>query len=306
MVERHWDRIDCEFLLNEGGTAMLRDGRVVLYGFETAEKVYNDFRLWIPGPSGHSSVPGPKNAIYDAARLLERIESFRMPIRMNETTRASLLGLAEAPEYREAASLLRAAAAGDRAAAEELARNPRFNAQLRSTFVPTMVKGGIRENVLPPDVEINFNARLLPGDSIDVLLRALMSHVGIEKYEVVEGDAAAIEAWKRQKKTVDAAIFLVDRGVDAPVSSTDTEMYRALARTARRLSPGAAVLPRMTTGATDSRFFRARGVQCYGLCPAPTGEEEEKTPHDHNERVRVESVKFGVRFVLEAILDVCR
>ena len=306
MVERHWDRIACEFVLNEGGTAMLRDGRVVLYGFETAEKVYNDFRLWIPGMRGHSSVPGPRNAIYDAARLLEKIESFRTPIRLNETTRASLAGLAASPQYHESAVILRRAAAGDRAAAEALAVNPRFNAQLRSTFVPTMVKGGIRENILPPDVEINFNARLLPGDSIDGLIRALMSHVGIERYELVEGDEAAVEAWKKQKKPVDAAVFLVDRGVDSPASSTDTEMYRALARTARKLSPGAAVVPRMTTGATDSRFFRAKGVQCYGLSPAPTGEEEEKTPHDHNERVRVESVRFGVQFVLEAVLDVAK
>ena len=62
----------------------------------------------------------------------------------------------------------------------------------------------------------------------------------------------------------------------------------------------------MTTGATDSRFFRLKGVQCYGINPCPTGDAEEKTPHDHNERVRVESVRFGVRFVLDAVLDVSR
>ena len=306
MVDRHWDKVACEFVLNEGGSAALRDGKVALYGFETAEKVYHDFRLWIPGQSGHSSVPVPKNAIYDAARLLGRLEGFKTPVRLNETTRASLAGLAGAPEYRGAADLMRRAAAGDAAAQEELSRNPRFNAQLRSTFVPTMVRGGIRENVLPPDVEVNLNARLLPGDSIDALIKALMAHLGIAKYEVVEGDEAAVAAWKRGRKAVDAAVFLVDRGVDAPASSMETEMYRALVRTARKHSPAATVVPRMTTGATDSRFFRLKGVQCYGINPCPTGDAEEKTPHDHNERVRVESVRFGVRFVLDAVLDVSR
>ena len=176
----------------------------------------------------------------------------------------------------------------------------------RSTFVPTLIRGGIRENVLPPDVEVNVNARLLPGDSVDALIKALMAHLGIAKYEVVEGDEEAVAAWKREKKAVDAAVFLVDRGVDAPASSMDTEMYRALVRTARKHSPAATVVPRMTTGATDSRFFRLKGVQCYGINPCPTGDAEEKTPHDHNERVRVESVRFGVRFVLDAVLDVSR
>src|SRR6185295_11434890 len=122
------------------------------------------------------------------------------------------------------------------------------NAQLRSTFVPTIVKGGIRENVLPPDVEINFNARLLPGDRIDDLIRGLLAHAGIEKYEVVEGDDAAMAKWKRERKPSDFGVFLVDRGVDAPASSLDTEMYRALVATARRVSPRALILPRMSTG----------------------------------------------------------
>lgn len=306
MVEKHWDRIDCEFVLNEGGTAMLRDGKVALFGFETAEKVYNDFRLYVRGESGHSSVPGPKNAIYDAARLLARLETFRTPVRLTPTTSATLLGLAGAPEYAASAAIMKRAAAGDPAAAQELCENPRFNAQLRSTFVPTLVKGGIRENVLPPDVEINFNARLLPGDSIDQLVKSLMAHLGISAYEVVEGDAAAVESWKKSKRTVDTAVFLVDRGLDAPASSADTAMFRALARAGRKLSPQATVIPRMSTGATDSRFFRARGVESYGISPCPTGEGEDRTPHDHNERVRVESVGFGVRFVLETLLELAK
>ena len=74
MLEKHWDKIDCEFILSEGGSAMLAEGEVLQYGFETAEKVYNDFRLFIPGESGHSSIPVPQNAIYEAARILAKIE----------------------------------------------------------------------------------------------------------------------------------------------------------------------------------------------------------------------------------------
>jgi acetylornithine deacetylase/succinyl-diaminopimelate desuccinylase-like protein len=307
MAEKHWDKVACEFVVSEGGSSLIGDGGIVQYGFETAEKIYNDFRVYVPGESGHSSVPVQRNAVYDAARLLAKFETYQTPVRLIETTRASLEGLASAPrgvvwgqEY------LQKAAQGDADAAARLCQNPRFNAQLRSTFVPTMIRGGIRENVLPPDVEINFNARLLPGDKIDDLIRALMAHAGLPKYQVVEGGEAEIEKWKRERKGPDVAVFLVDRGVDAPPSSLDTDFYRALVVTARRISPAAVVIPRMSTGATDLRFFRLKGVQCYGISPCPVGEAEESTPHHHNERVRVDSVKMGLRFVRDLALEIGR
>jgi acetylornithine deacetylase/succinyl-diaminopimelate desuccinylase-like protein len=307
MVEKHWDRIDCEFVLSEGGSALLGETDVIQYGFETAEKIYNDFRLFIPGESGHSSVPLQRNAIYDAARILAKLETYQTPVRLLETTKVSLQGLADAPPGTVwGQAHMSKAAAGDLEAAARLAQNPRFNAQLRSTFVPTIVRGGIRENVLPPHVEINFNARLLPGDRLDDLIRALLAHAGIAKYEVVEGDEAAVEKWKRERKSSDVGVFILDRGVDAPPSSLDTEMYRVLTGTARKLSPGAVVIPRMSTGATDLRFFRMKGVQCYGVSPCPVGEIEEATPHHHNERVRVDSVKRGLKFMLEAVTEACR
>ncbi len=306
MVEKHWDKIACEFVLSEGGRAVLRDGKVVEYGIETAEKIYNDFRLWVRGRSGHSSVPTAPNAIYTLGRMLEKLERFRTPVRLTETAAAGLAALADLPANAEWRDAMKKAAAGDPAAAEKLCEAPRFNALLRSTFVPTIVQGGIRQNVLPPEAEVNFNVRLLPGDRIDDLIRALMGHLGIQKYEVVEGDAAAIDRWKREGKDVDAAVFLVDRGVDAPASSLQTEMYRTLGAVARKFSPGAVVAPRLSPGATDLRFFRLKGVQAYGIGSCPTGPEEENTLHDHNERVRVESVKTGVRFVLEAVLEAAR
>jgi acetylornithine deacetylase/succinyl-diaminopimelate desuccinylase-like protein len=306
MVERHWDKIACEYVLNEGGRALLRDGRVVQYGFQTAEKIYNDFRVWIRGESGHSSVPLPDNAIYDAARLLAKVEGFRTPVRVTDTVAAMLAGLAESPAHAEWAATMKKAAAGDLPAALRLCENPRFNAQLRSTFVPTVVRGGFRENVLPPDVEVTFNARLLPGDGIDALIRALLAHAGLEGVEIVDADPEAAEAWKRDHPRAKAAVFVTDRGVDAPASPLGTDLHRALEAAARKLSPGAIVVPQMATGATDSRFFRQKGVACYGISPCPVGEEEEATPHHHDERVREESVGFGVRFVWETLLEVGR
>lgn len=306
MVERHPDVIDCEFALNEGGRAVLRGDAVVQYGIQTAEKVYHDIRLFVRGPSGHSSVPLPDNAIVRLGRMLEKLDRFRLPARVLDTVAAQLRGLANTPEMAPWRDALKRAAAGDPASVEDLCREPRFNALLRSTVVPTIVRGGIRENVLPPDAEVNLNARLLPGDRIDDVLRRLMEHLEVARWARVEGGPEAVERWKRENREADVAIYLQERGVDAPASPLDTEMYRTLESVARRLSPGALVVPQLTTGATDARFLRLKGVPCYGINPCPTGQDEEGTLHGHNERVRLTSVAFGVRFVKEVLLEIAR
>lgn len=306
MVERHWDKIACEYALSEGGRSSLEDGKVVEVGIQTAEKVYNDFRLWVRGRSGHSSVPLKENAIFALGRMLARLDGFQPPLRLTETAAASLAARAELPKYAGWREEMKRAAAGEPAAAEKLCGEPRFNALLRSTFVPTIVQGGIRANVLPSEAEVNFNARLLPGERIDDLVQSLLERLGMPQGEIVEGDAAAIERWKRERKDVPAAVFLVERGVDAPASPLGTEMYRALAETARRLAPGAVVAPQLQTGATDLRFLRLKGVHAYGLGPCPTGDAEEGTVHGPNERVRVESVRFGARLVRDAVLEAAR
>ena len=88
--------------------------------------------------------------------------------------------------------------------------------------------------------------------------------------------------------------------------STATVRANRKVRTAKKLSPRAIVIPRMSTGATDLRFFRMKGVQGYGVSPCPVGEVEEATPHHHNERVRLDSIERGLRFMLEAVQDAGR
>jgi acetylornithine deacetylase/succinyl-diaminopimelate desuccinylase-like protein len=306
MVERHWDRIACEVALSEGGRSVLRNGAVVQKGITVAEKVYCDFRVWFRGRSGHSSVPQDGNAVLVAAKALSRFESFRTPVRVLPAVAAQFRGVAELPAYALFRDGMTRAAEGDLAAAESLCRDPRLNAQLRTTVVPTIIRGGIRENVLPPDVEVNFNARLLPGDRLDDVVRDLMKHLGIERYDVVEGREDAVEAWKRKGRDVDAAVFLVERGVDAPATPHDTDAFRGLEAVTRRLSPGVRVVPQLATGATDLRFLRAKGVLGYGISPCPTGEEEEGTVHGHDERVREESVGYGLRWAWETVLELAR
>src|SRR5213593_1079334 len=84
MVEQHWDKIECEFALNEGGSIYARDGRVRYVGVATTEKVPRGIRLVARGSSGHGSVPRPDNAITHLAAAVAKLGTFQMPMRLNE------------------------------------------------------------------------------------------------------------------------------------------------------------------------------------------------------------------------------
>ncbi|HYE99202.1 MAG TPA: M20/M25/M40 family metallo-hydrolase [Planctomycetota bacterium] len=302
MVEKHWDKIACELVISEGGRTALRGDRIAQVELMTAEKVYVDLKVWVRGVAGHSSVPIPLNAVYGLSKILAALETHKTPVRVMPAVAAYMAGLSDLPVYAALRGLLKKTSEGDLEAAEQLCTDPRWNAMLRTTVVPTMLRSGIRENVLPADAEANLNVRMLPGDDLEKLVASLMKHAGVERYELLRGTAATFEAWKKQPSGPPVAVFVADHSVDAPATPHDTEAYRRMEKVARALAPGAVVVPRLATGATDLRFLRMKGVHGFGISPCPTGEDEERTVHGHDERVRVDSVKFGVRFVHDLVL----
>jgi acetylornithine deacetylase/succinyl-diaminopimelate desuccinylase-like protein len=81
-------------------------------------------------------------------------------------------------------------------------------------------------------------------------------------------------------------------------------MFRAIADAARELDPAIAVVPYMSTGATDSARLRQWGMQAFGVLPFPMDQGDEDRMHGHDERVPVESLLFGTRLIHGAVLRV--
>src|SRR5581483_11287195 len=157
MAREKWDEVaPAGAALNEGGRCtMMPDGKVYLLGIQTAEKIYNDVVLRVKGQSGHSSVPRPGNAIARMARVITKLDAWRPALRVTKPALGSLRGLAKTekdPVTRRAIEDLESSdEAAKHRAAELLADlDPKFNALLRSTFAFTILKGGVKENQLPP------------------------------------------------------------------------------------------------------------------------------------------------------------
>ena len=86
-------------------------------------------------------------------------------------------------------------------------------------------------------------------------------------------------------------------GEAAPSSSASSDLYNTISRVAKDKFPGAAIVPEMSTSATDSVPLRLRSVQAYGMLPFPITDEDRNRMHADDERIPVEAFRKGVDFL---------
>jgi acetylornithine deacetylase/succinyl-diaminopimelate desuccinylase-like protein len=289
VIAQHFELItDAEFALNEGGRVRARNGKVFSINIQVTEKISYAVVATARGTSGHGSVPLPDNPIAALSRALARVHDAKLPPRVSEVTRAYFAGLAKVepdPAMRQAMQSIGGArnqAEIDTAAAV-LSRDPVHNAVLRDAASLTMVNGGIRANIIPSDATATLNARILPDGDIRGFV-AELNRVGAEKQ----------------------VTFAISREPQRapPVSSTKTPLFQAMAAVGREMAPDAAVVPMLSTGATDGAALRAAGIPTYGILPLPLEQEDELRMHGDNERVPVSSLGWGTEYLYRVLSTV--
>ena len=271
--------IDAEFALNEGGGVGLDNGKPIDVSVQTSEKVYVTYTFEIRDEGGHSSQPKPGNAIYRLAAALSRLEQFQFPMQLNETTRLFLQRTAdlETPEVgRDMRSV--ASADPDPAAVARLSMIPRFNAQMRTTCVATMLEAGHAENALPQLAKATVNCRVLPGQSVDEVRATLIRVLADDRIEVKPRAPA----------------------MASPPSPLSPEVFGAIEKLAAEFWPGTPVVPTMSAGATDGAFLRNAGIPTYGHEGLAT-EVSENRAHGRDERVPVKSFYEGLEYLYRLV-----
>jgi acetylornithine deacetylase/succinyl-diaminopimelate desuccinylase-like protein len=284
VVEKYWDKIASGFAINEGGYAVLKDGKVQYIGVQASEKVMYAVDVIAKGTAGHGSMPRKDNAVVHLAAAIEKIGTYETPVQLNSVTRAYFEALSSV-EDDETSKWMRALESSDRSEHAERwlsNANPMWNSMLRDSIAPTMLQAGIRRNVVPSEARGVINIRLLPGNSIDALLFKLQQLVNDPQIRFeVEGGA----------------------GEAAPSSSLNSELYTVIGHDVAKDFPGAAVVPFMSTGASDSWPLRMRTVQAYGLMPFPLAESDFLRMHGDDERIPIESFHKGVQFLGDIVSD---
>lgn len=282
LVEKHWDKVEAEFAINEGGDFPLESGQLRYAGVSTTEKLPRGLRLVARGSSGHGSMPRLDNAVVRLAAAVAKVGAWQPPMRLNDTTRAFFARLATVSPPAEA-ELYRNVHKPE--VQEKLrATKIRFNSMLRTSISPNMISGGFRRNVIPAEAEAYLDVRALPDENIDALIETLRKLI----------DDPAVEVLRRSD---------VRQRPAAPPSGFENEMFRALERAQQKVFAGSVTLPVMQVGATDSAQLRARGVQAYGIS-IPKAEEESRRVHGIDERISIDALGKFIDYLWTAVVEV--
>ncbi len=286
VIQQHWEKIACEFALNEGGGFRLENGEVKFLAVSPTEKVPRTLLLRAKGTSGHGSKPRLDNPIVHLSAAVAKVGAWQPPMRLNDTTREYFKRLAtiSSPEKAQWFSHIedpaQSAAIQETLRAQDISRN----SMLRTSISPNIIKGGFRGNVIPGDAEATLDVRALPDEDMEAFLSTLRAIIDDPAVEI-------IKQWGEDARPV------------TPPSPLDSEMFRALERGQQRMFPKAITLPTMLTGATDSAQLRAKGVQCYGLGSLAT-EEDANRIHGNDERLSISGLRKFLEYLYGVVVDV--
>ena len=255
------------FGLNEGGVGVRNifgEGKFFLVNMWEKGPLW--LKLSAAGRAGHGSRPSDRDAPARLARAMARIAARREPPRLVEPVREMMRALhslgrigldpdsiAGGPEEAEALDAFAAAF-------------PEIDPLLRNTYAVTTLSAGFKPNVIPASAEGTVDCRILPG-------------------EEPEGVAARMAALVRDLEVNVEVLF-----AEKPNGSPRGPLFDAVADAVKSVHPDAVVLPYMATGFTDSRFFRAAGVDTYGLAPLLLPREEFGRIHGVDERIPLSGI----------------
>jgi len=278
--------IDAAFAINEGAVGELdAQGNRLVLEVQAGEKFPQDYRLEVTNPGGHSSRPVKNNAIYHLAGALEKVAAYEFPTQFTDASRAYFTGMAQIQAgkgNRDVADAMNAFVKNPddaQAIALVAAKDPSWNATLRTTCVATMLDGGHATNALPQRARANINCRIFPGVSAESVRQKLQ--------EIVADPEVKVTTLGTRSGTV------------GPPPLTP-QILGPLQKLAQQFWPGVPVLPILQAGATDGAFLNAGGIPTYGIDPLFAGPDLGNI-HGLNEYVGVQSLLEARAFLYRLI-----
>ena len=275
---------NAEMVLNvdDGGGLLDKDGKPVYFTWGGAEKMDVDFELTVTNPGGHSSAPRQDNAITRLSAALVKVGAYTFKPELNDISRGYFREAARFEEPGIAAAMREFVAdPGNAHAAAVLRADPEFVGSIGTTCVATMLSGGHALNALPQRATANIDCRIFPG------------HPAAEIMAELEG-VVADSAVKFKDVTVGS--------VPSDASPVRPDLVAAVTKGIRLGYPNVPVFPSMSSGASDSMWYRHENVPSYGVSPVFIKSTDEFS-HGLNERVPVANIPPSITYLLSVVTD---
>ncbi len=281
LVENHSDLFEgIRYAIGEFGGFTLYIGKRRFYPIMVGEKQKCWMRATIRGPGGHGSIPVRGGAMARLSRLLQKLDKNRLPVHITrvaslffKTVALSLGGLKGLIVGQLTNPLL------TNSLLNLLGERGRlFDPLLHNSVSATILHGSEQINVIPSEISVGLDGRLLPGYHPADMIAELHQLIGSDiELEVIRFDPGPVDP--------------------------DMGLFDTLADILRKADPDGIPIPLLLSGVTDGRFFSRLGIQTYGFLPMPLPEDLNfsQTIHGANERIPVEALDFGASAIYELL-----
>ncbi len=291
LLQHHREKVWCPYVINEGGGLAFPSKKGYVFPVQTAEKGILWLRIKAKGTPGHGSTPNmADNAVMRMNKVVDVLGNYKAETSYVPTLKEFLAEMAKHdPDLKEIFSRLLANPKQSEQILDELAKKDKALAEeirprTKMTIAPTMIHGGVKENIIPSDCEAVFDCRILPGQDVN------------ETFNLIKGLLTDVDLGKLS--------FEFIQKHDGSESVTETRLYSTITTVLREFEPDCGITPTLTTGGTDSRFFRETGSVCYGYQPMIPDEPNdllEKRMHGIDERITIENLVFGTSILYETV-----
>jgi len=281
LVEEHAELFkDVRYAIGEFGGFSLTVGKKRFYPIMVAEKQVCWMKATVRGQGGHGSIPVRGGAMAKLSRLLQQLDQHDLPVHI--TPPARMMFDAMSAELSGAQKLILGQLTNPMLANGVVKlmgeRGRTFYPLIHNTVSPTILHGSTKVNVIPGEISVELDGRLLPGFKPEDMLAELRPIVGND---------------------VELEVLRYDPGPSEP----NMGLFNTLADILHKADPEGTPVPLLLSGVTDGRFFSQIGIQTYGFLPMPLPEDFNfsQTIHAENERVPANAITFGADAIYQAL-----
>ena len=281
LVENHAELFDgIRFAIGEAGGFSLHIGNTTFYPIMVAEKQMCWMKATVRGEGGHGSMPVKGQAMAKLAQVLRRLDRHRLPVHVTQPTRQMIESMSSVlPTFQRLIfrQLLNPALT-DRILGLMGLMGELVDPLFHNTVSPTVLQGSTKTNVIPSEVTVELDGRLLPGYTADDMCSELHALLGDE---------------------VELTVIRYEPGPPEP----DMGLFDTLAGILREGDPGSTPGPLVLSAVTDARHFSRLGIQTYGFTPMkmPPDLRFMRLAHGADERIPVDSLEFGIEAIYKLL-----
>jgi carboxypeptidase PM20D1 len=244
-----------------------------------AEKGYLSLRVWVDAESGHSSTPSKDTATGILIHALDRLVKHPFPAKISAVSKMfdGLSGSASLVMQMAFANLWFFGGIVKKI----LLGSGETAATIRTTTAVTILRGGVKDNILPGHAEAVVNLRILPGETIASVCEHLHKIIGDDRvqFEPLRGNA-----WEA-----------------SPVSPDDAPQFLHIASAARELFPEMPCAPYIMLGGSDARNYYEICDHVYRFSPYAMTPTDLSRVHGINERISEEAFALMVDYFYRLI-----